>query len=98
MTKISYYETFCPDNGNWQKGSVGTYIRNPKETCSAEICHANPTTDLYIVKKINAPWDKDSNGKAVSPSYSVCWKIGDVAYGMGLPNDSGDCAALKKLI
>jgi hypothetical protein len=97
--KIPYYETFTPTAvGGWKKGSIGTYTRNPNETCSATIYEAGSTPGLYFIEKTNATWDKDSNGNTVSPSYSICWKIGNVAYGMGLPTDINDRQTLKNLL
>lgn len=92
-----YYETFKPYGNNWQKNAKGTYTRN-EQSCNAEIVYANNGSDFYIIKKNNAPWDKNSNGGNVSPSYSVCWNIDKGSYAMGLSNEDDDRKLLDALL
>ena len=92
-----YYETFKPDGSNWIKKATGTYIRND-DSCNAEIVYENSASHFYIIKKTNAPWDKNSNGVNVSPSYSVCWNIDNCPYAMGLSNEDDDRNLLDALL
>ena len=83
-------ETFGKKNEKLVKGQTGEYERNG-ETCPAKVVYvkekADGTHTFAVIKKYNCPWDKNSNGKSVEESYSICWEISGERYLLGLPVD-----------
>ncbi len=92
-------ESFVPNNKLWQLNSQGKYYRN-KEKCDAEIVHIGKNFDstFYVIKKSNAPWDKDSTGKVFPVSYSVGWEIDNEKFFLGLPNEQLDKIFVKGIM
>ncbi len=94
--KMNYYETFKPDSNCWNMLNTGDYFRND-EKCRGKIVYCD-NNSFYIIEKTNAPWDKDSNGKSLSTTYSVCWKIAEGVYALGLSNDNQFITNFTKLL